>query len=112
MKTLFFSALLLCSSIAFAHPDATFIIDNDKDVTVTFKKVGECADGEKIRTLTFSEKAEAAPYGFVSGYFVESHNGDLEVYVQTETNCEIIPDGAQYPAKKGFFAGYSLVKLP
>ena len=106
-----FTALIL-SSMAFSHPDGTYVINGDKAVTVTFKKLQKCpaiagAMKGSLRTLVFSEVAQAQPYSFVNGYFVEIHKGAKEFYVQTDENC-ISKETISYEASHDTFDVYTL----
>lgn len=116
MKTLLSLALLALSVTAFAHPNGTYVINGDKEVTVTMLRLNKCAVSTGaltgyIRSFTFSEKAVAHPYAFVTGSFVEIHEGAKEVYVQTDAACVPLRDGKRYEASHETFDVYSIEKL-
>lgn len=113
MRNLFIFSSLFLSSAALAHPNGTYKIDNDAAVTVTFAVVGRCPinDGAlsgSLRTLTFSEAATLTPYEFVTGNYVEIHEGTQEIYVNTDDQCVPTRDGARIPASRNTFDGYAL----
>jgi len=116
MKLLAFFAAALFATTALAHPNGTYKIDDNADVTVTFLVVGRCpaVDGAltgSLRTLTFSELALAEPYLFVEGNYVEIHEGQQEVYVNTDENCVPMTDGARIEASRNTFGGYALQRM-
>ncbi|MBA2405138.1 MAG: hypothetical protein H0V66_10240 [Bdellovibrionales bacterium] len=116
MKTLLSLALMALSVTAFAHPNGTYVINGDKEVTVTMLRLNKCLETAGalkgyIRSFTFSEKAIAHPYAFVGGSFVEIHEGTKEVYVQVDSTCAPLVEGKRYEASHGTFDVYSLEKL-
>lgn len=109
-------SLALAAGTAAAHPNGTYRIDAQSTVTVTFQIVGRCPVGAgaltgSLRTLTFSEAAMAQPYTFESGHYVEIHEGDQEVYVQTDELCLPLVDGARIAASRDSFGGYALQRI-
>jgi len=105
---------LLAAPVANAHPNGTYIIDNNPQVTVTFLVTGRCpTDVEgalrgSIRTLTFSETAVADPYNFVTGTYVEIHDESGEVYIETDSRCVPVSEGEAIQASHDTFEEYSL----
>lgn len=114
MKSLISLVLLTLAVNAFAHPAGTYILNSDKEITLTIKKIGKCptdvAGALKggLKTFTFSDKASVEPYNFVSGHFVEIHVGSQEVYVQTNETCVPVERGGRYEADADSFGGYTL----
>ena len=116
MKLVSTIAILLFSTTAIAHPNGTYKIDNNSEVTVTFTVVGRCPNVTdaltgSLRTLTFSELALTEPYAFVDGHYVEIHEGQQEVYVNTDENCVPVSDGARIEASRNTFGGYALQRM-
>lgn len=116
MKNLIIIGLLTLSGSALAHPNATYRINQDDGVTVTFAYVESCpavqgAMAGALRNLTFSEAALAVPYEFVSGFYVEKHIDDQEVYVSTDDQCVPSDPEISIPASRNTFAGYSLQRV-
>ena len=117
MKVLLILASFLASSAVLAHPNGTYQIDGESDVTVTFMVQQRCptdiddAMRGSLRTLSFSEAATYAPYDFIDGYYVETHNNSGEVYVQTDESCVAIDGGEEISASRSSFAGFSLRRL-
>lgn len=116
MKTLLALALFALSVTAFAHPNGTYMLNGDKAVTVTMLKLNKCAVTTGaltgfIRSFTFSEAAVAHPYAFVTGSFVEIHEGVKEIYVQVDAACVPLRDGKRYEASHETFDVYSIEKL-
>lgn len=117
MKIFGFIAALAFASTALAHPNGLYEIDAKADVTVSFLVVGKCpldqaeALAGSLRTLTFSEAAAAEPYSFESGYYVEIHDAEREVYVQTDELCVPLAEGREIPASRSTFAGLPLRRL-
>lgn len=116
MNTFFGILFLILASMAFAHPNGSYKIDNRSDVLVTFEVIGRCAAGDdalsgSLRTLTFSSKAEDAPYLFKSGYYVEVHSTDGEEYIQTDDSCRPKQPRQAIPATRRTFGDYSLARL-
>ena len=64
-----------------------------------------------LRTLTFSELALTEPYAFIDGHYVEIHEGQQEVYVNTDENCVPVSDGARIEASRNTFGGYALQRM-
>ena len=116
MKSLLSIAMFCLASVGFSHPSGTYIIDGDPGVTVTFEVIGQCSQEVagalpgKLRQLSFSEKASASPYGFVSTTYVEVHT-DREVYVETDDKCLPIANGQNISASRSTFNGYSLRRV-
>jgi hypothetical protein len=109
-------AILLFSTTAFAHPNGTYKIDNNLDVTVTFNVVGRCPNVSgaltgSLRTLKFSDLATTEPYFFANGHYVEIHEGQQEVYVNTDEDCVPLSDGARIEASRNTFGGYALQRM-
>ncbi len=116
MKILLGILFLFSSTLLMAHPNGTYAIDNQEDVTVTFEYLNGCPNIEGamrggLRLLSFSEQAELEPYAFVSTYYVETHQGQLEVYVETDENCVAVEDGQAITASRGTFGDFSLRRL-
>ncbi len=115
MKKLAF-LVALASTPALAHPNGTYVLDDNADATATFLAVGRCPAVEGAltgtkRTITFSEVAAAEPYNFVTGFYVEIHEGEQEIYVNTDEQCVPETDGARIPAGRSEFGGYSLRRV-
>jgi len=116
MKTFLSLALLALTVTAFAHPNGTYVINGDKEVTVTMIRLNKCeaapgALNGYMRSFVFTEKATAHPYAFVSGNFVEIHEGSKEIYVQVSNTCVPLENGKRYEASHTTFDVYSIEKL-
>lgn len=113
LRTLVVGAAVLASGLAMAHPNGTYTIDGDEDISVTFEFVERCpavpgAMRGGLRTLTFSEGAEVEPYNFVTGYYVEAHTEAGETYFMTDENCVPVEENIAVEASRSTFGGYSL----
>ena len=117
MKLLMIVPAILFASALSAHPNGLYMIDNDRDVTVEFKVEKRCSKDVPgalrggLRTLTFSAKATESPYDFINGYFVEIHDDEGEVYVETDESCVPLEDGQEISATRRTFAGFALKRL-
>jgi len=116
LKSLVIVSSALTATLAAAHPSGVYKIDGNEEATVAFEIVKRCAqiDGAmrgSLRTLTFSEAAMAAPYEFITGYFVEAHTDNGEDYVNVDEDC--FPKNPSYkiPATRSTFAGFSLERM-
>ena len=114
-KMILLTSMLLTTSLL-AHPNGTYMIDGDSDVTVTFEYLNKCPDvsgslGRGLRELTFSEAATDEPYLFSTGFFVEIHVDRQEVYVETNEDCVPIGEGQRIEAGRRHFGGFSLQRL-
>jgi hypothetical protein len=109
--------LLLIPTFAFAHRSGVYVIDGNTDAKVTFAVVGRCQEDVEgalrgsLRTLTFSEVAQADPYSFVTGNYVETHVGQQEVYVQTNEQCLEVDDGEHIEATGTTIRTFSLRRI-
>ena len=116
MKSILSLALVLASTAALAHPAGTYVINGDRKVTLTIQRIGVCpaaagALSGTLRTFSFSNTAKAHPYAFVSGHYVEIHEGTKEVYVQVNESCVPKSRGKRYAASHETFDVYSLQKI-
>lgn len=116
MKTIFALVLFTLATAVFAHPNGTYMLNGDREVTVTMQKLNKCVVSAGaltgyIRSFKFSPKAEAHPYAFVSGLYVEIHEGAKEIYVQVTENCVPKAQGTRYEASHETFDVYSIEKL-
>ena len=116
MKRLAVLCILLSSPYLLAHPNGTYQIDGDEDVTVTFEYLNRCpsVDGAMrggLRTLTFSELAEQEPYSFTTSYFVETHVGSEEIYIETNEQCIPIENGQEIRASRNTFGEFELQRV-
>jgi hypothetical protein len=116
MRLFLILILVLGSLSALAHPNGTYRIDNNDEVTVTIGFVKRCPRVEgalrgSLRTLTFSEAATDSPYNFITELYVEKHVTDGEVYVQTDNNCVPVENGEEYPATKNTFDEYAFERI-
>ena len=116
MKNLLLISVLSLSGVAVAHPNGTYKIDGQSEVTVTFEYLSRCPDiaGAMVgglRSLAFSEAAESAPYEFVTGHYVETHIDGAEVYINTDDQCVPTDPSVAIPATRSTFRGYSLQKI-
>lgn len=111
MKTMMIFLLLL-SANAFSHPNGVYVIDDNKEATLTFKLIKRCpkvpgALRGGLRSLEFSEAAQAQPYNFINGFYVERHT-DEEVYTQTDESCVPLEQTNEYPASRQTFNSFTL----
>jgi hypothetical protein len=118
MRLFAISALLtMLPSLAFAHRNGVYVINENADATVTFAVIGRCPEDVEgamrgsLRTLTFSEVAQAEPYSFVTGNYVETHIGQQEVYVQTNEQCLPVDEGERIEATGTTIREYSLRRI-
>jgi hypothetical protein len=116
MKLFALVTSILLSTSAFAHPNGTYKINEDANVTVTFNVISRCpvvtgALTGSLRSLTFSELALEEPYLFIDGNYVEIHEGQQEVYVNTDENCVPVTDGPRIEASRNTFGGYALQRM-
>lgn len=116
MKTLFALTLMAFSMGTFAHPNGTYVINGDKEVTLTIERLNKCvaapgALSGYMRSFIFSDTAKAHPYAFVTGMYVEIHEGSKEIYVQVNDACVPEVDGQRYEASHQTFDVYSIEKL-
>lgn len=116
MRIFGFIVAAMLATTAWAHPNGTYEIDSNADVTVTFEVIGRCpmADGAlvgSLRMLTFSELALSEPFLFVDGHYVEIHEGQQEIYVNTDESCLPVTDGARIEASRNTFGGYALQRM-
>ena len=116
MKIYVLITAALLSTAALGHPNGTYKIDDDVNTTVTFKVIGRCPDVAgaltgSLRTLTFSERALTEPYLFVDGNYVEIHEGQQEIYVNTDESCVPITDGPRIEASRNTFGDYALQRI-
>ena len=101
-----------------AHPNGTYVIDNDKEVTVEFKYLKRCPQKDNamkggLRQLSFSSKAEGKDYQFLTGYYVETHTRQGEIYILVNEDCVPYEDDEEFTitATRNTFAGYALKKI-
>ena len=116
MKLLALFTSMFISSSLLAHPSGLYVIDGDKSVTVDFSYIGKCPTvpgslSGGLRKLTFSKNAEQSPYDFSTGFFVEKHDSNGEVYIETNNQCVSIERGQRIRASKRTFGGFSLKRI-
>ena len=116
MEKLIIIGMLSLAGTALAHPSATYRIDGKDNITVKFEFVERCptvpgAMSGGLRNLIFSEAAVAIPYEFVSGFYVETHIDDQEVYINTDNQCVPTDPEIAIPASWNTFARYSLQRI-
>jgi hypothetical protein len=117
--------LLASTSVAFAHPSGLYrvgpVFNDGTYGTLTFaieKSVCPSRDAQgkplkgalrgSLRLLTFNNIAQAT-YKFISGNYVEIHQGAEEYYVQTDKNCVPLSPRHEYLASDDHFSGEELV---
>lgn len=109
--------LTLTASVeALAHRPGFYKIDGNDQAVVHFAVLKECpvvasALTGKIRTFTFSDTAETSRYGYKSGFYVETHVGDDEVYVKTDVNCVPSTTSISLPATSSKLGRFSIQRL-
>lgn len=116
MKKIFIITMLSFAGTAIGHPNATYRLDGKDSVTVKFEFVASCqvvpgAMSGRLRNLIFSEAAVAVPYQFNSGFYVETHIDDQEVYINTDNQCIPIDPTVSILASRNTFAGYSMQRI-
>lgn len=119
------TTLLTSISAAFAHPSGLYrvgpIFNDGTYGTLTFEiEKSSCpsrdAQGKplkgalrgSLRLLTFNRLAQET-YKFISGNYVETHQGTEEYYVQTDKNCVPLNPRREYLAHDQSFSGEELV---
>lgn len=109
--------LTLTASVeALAHRPGFYKIDGNEQAVVLFAVVKECpvaagALAGKLRTFTFSDSAETSRYGYKSGFYVETHEGDDEVYIKTDVNCVPSATNVRLPATSSQLGRFTIQRL-
>lgn len=107
---------LTASVEAWAHRPGFYKIDGNDQAVVHFAVLKECAVTQgaltgKLRTFTFSDAAETTRYGYKSGFYVEIHEGEDEVYVKTDVNCVPSTTAVRLPATSAKLGRFAIQRL-
>lgn len=108
--------LLALSSSALSHPNGVYELDQNPEAFVEFTFIERCTgEGDSlkggVRWLEFSGTAQNPPYNFISGYFVEQHSSEGEVYYETDQDCVLADSGQTIQATRHQFGGFSMRRI-